>query len=183
MAMLNGIRTGGFRLLLEATTLPKLTVLHHSPANSKLVKNKTNFAKKVSHSTVRSFWMKRTILVCNNCSSMSFKILRIKQRFRTASWASQGGRSIKTCKADSLQIQQFAFSTVDCVNAEIENFLSLCGNETVHCGIHTSVYEALKTSSKCFRGGVRVVLFVDEAAGAAGIAVEHQLAVVLVYKV
>ena len=148
MAMLNGIRTGGFRLLLEATTLPKLTVLHHSPANSKLVKNKTNFAKKVSHSTVRSFWMKRTILVCN-CSSMSFKILRIKQRFRTASWASQGGRSIKTCKADSLQIQQFAFSTVDCVNAEIENFLSLCGNTTVHCRQWTTLKAlSMRTHSK-----------------------------------
>ena len=34
------------------------------------------------------------------------------------------------------------FSEVDCVNAKIENFLSLCGNATVYCGIHPSVNES-----------------------------------------
>ena len=42
-------------------------------------------------------------------------------------------------KADSHLPQQPAFSTVDRVNAEIEYFLSLCGNATVHWRILTSV--------------------------------------------
>ena len=35
----------------------------------------------------------------------------------------------------------FADLTIDCVNADIENLLSLCGNTTVYCGICTSVNE------------------------------------------
>ena len=35
-----------------------------------------------------------------------------------------------------------AFSTVDCFNAEIENFLSLSRNRTVHCRVRTSVNES-----------------------------------------
>ena len=31
-------------------------------------------------------------------------------------------------------MQRSGFSVVDCVNAEIENFLSIWGNATVHCG-------------------------------------------------
>ena len=46
-------------------------------------------------------------------------------------------------KADSHSLQRSAFSAVDCVNTEIENFLTLCGNANVHCGICTSVNESL----------------------------------------
>ena len=45
--------------------------------------------------------------------------------------------------ADSHLPQRSTFSTVDCINTEIEKFLSLCGNATVHCGICTSVNEPL----------------------------------------
>ena len=36
-------------------------------------------------------------------------------------------------------LQQSVDSAVDCVNAEIEIFLSLWRNATVHCGIRTGV--------------------------------------------
>ena len=36
-------------------------------------------------------------------------------------------------KADLHSLRRSAFSAVDCVNAEIEKFISLCGNATVHC--------------------------------------------------
>ena len=49
------------------------------------------------------------------------------------------GNKLNDLKADSHLPQQYAFSTVDCVNAEIEKFPSLCGNATVHYGICTSV--------------------------------------------
>ena len=42
-------------------------------------------------------------------------------------------------KADSHLPQRGVFSAVDCINAEIENVLSLCRNSTVHCRICTSV--------------------------------------------
>ena len=37
--------------------------------------------------------------------------------------------------------QESAVSSVGCINAEIENFLYLCGNATVYCRIRTSVNE------------------------------------------
>ena len=46
-------------------------------------------------------------------------------------------------KADSHLLQQSAFSAVDRVHAEIEKFISLCRNATVHCGIRTSVNKPL----------------------------------------
>ena len=47
-------------------------------------------------------------------------------------------------KAHSQLPMWSADSAVDCINAEIENFLSLCVNATVHCRIHTSVNEPLQ---------------------------------------
>ena len=47
-------------------------------------------------------------------------------------------------KADLHLPQWSGFSAVYCVNTEIENFLSLCGNTTLHCRILTSVNEPLK---------------------------------------
>ena len=44
-------------------------------------------------------------------------------------------------KADSHSPQQSAFSAIDCINAEIEKFLSFCGGAAVQCGIRTSVNE------------------------------------------
>ena len=44
-------------------------------------------------------------------------------------------------KAHSHLLQWSAASAVDCINTEMEKFLSLCGNETVHCRICTSVNE------------------------------------------
>ena len=51
--------------------------------------------------------------------------------------------NIWTLKADSHLPQRGVFSAVDCINAEIENVLSLCRNSTVHCRICTSVNEPL----------------------------------------
>ena len=47
-------------------------------------------------------------------------------------------------KADSHLLQRSAFSSVDCINKEIESFPSLCRNETVHRGIRTSVNKLLR---------------------------------------
>ena len=47
-------------------------------------------------------------------------------------------------RADSHSPLQSAFSAIDCVNAGIEKFLSLCGDATVHYGICTSVNEFLE---------------------------------------
>ena len=47
--------------------------------------------------------------------------------------------NIWTLKAESHLPQRGVFSAVDCINAEIENVLSLCRNSTVHCRICTSV--------------------------------------------
>ena len=40
-------------------------------------------------------------------------------------------------------MQRSAFSSVDWINAEIENFLSLYENATVHCVINAGVNEPL----------------------------------------
>ena len=40
--------------------------------------------------------------------------------------------SLAPLKADSHLPQGSVLSAVDCINAEIENFQSLCGNATVH---------------------------------------------------
>ena len=40
------------------------------------------------------------------------------------------------------------FSAVDCINAGIENFRSLCRNVSVHCGICNSVNEPLERSER-----------------------------------
>ena len=40
-------------------------------------------------------------------------------------------------------------SAVDCVNAEIENFISLCGNVTFYCGIYSGVNEPLTILMAC----------------------------------
>ena len=51
-------------------------------------------------------------------------------------------------KVDSHLLQQSAFSAEDCINAEIEKFLSLCGNAPVHYIICTSVNEPLVSTQK-----------------------------------
>ena len=43
-------------------------------------------------------------------------------------------------KDDSHETQQSAFSSVDCVNAEIGNFLYVLNNTTIHCGKHRLLY-------------------------------------------
>ena len=55
----------------------------------------------------------------------------------------------KGVKAGSHLSQWSADSAVDCVNAEIENFLSLCGNTTVHCRQWTTLKAlSMRTHSK-----------------------------------
>ena len=44
-----------------------------------------------------------------------------------------------------------ADSAVDCVNIEIDNFLYLCRNATVHCGIRTRVNKPLVVASDYYR--------------------------------
>ena len=44
------------------------------------------------------------------------------------------GKATVNFKAHSDWTQQSEFSAMDCVNAEIENFLSVWGNAIVHCG-------------------------------------------------
>ena len=63
-------------------------------------------------------------------------------------------------KADSYLLQQSAFSEVDCINAEIEKFLSLCRNTTVHCRIRTSVNEPLHFASLYSGRDNRSIFFV-----------------------
>ena len=63
-------------------------------------------------------------------------------------------------KADSHSTKQSAFSAVDCINAEIEKFLSLCRNTTVHCRIRTSVNEPLHFASLYSGRDNRSIFFV-----------------------
>ena len=47
-------------------------------------------------------------------------------------------------KAQSHLPQRSVDSAVDCINAEMEHFLSVCGNATVHSTIRTSVNETFR---------------------------------------
>ena len=68
----------------------------------------------------------------NFCPTRSFFLFGTERQQRILTYS---------VKADSHLPQWSAFSAVDCVNTEIENFLSLCRNANVHCGTRTSVNE------------------------------------------
>ena len=45
-----------------------------------------------------------------------------------------------------IKSSRFTLAALDCINAEIENFLSLCGNATVYYGIGTSKHTSPEKS-------------------------------------